>query len=279
MALRNYYLGCPGWGTKTWAGRLFPPGTKPTDFLALYARVFNTVEGNTTFYALPAPDVVLRWRDSVPDEFRFCFKFPKAITHDKVLVDAGAELAQFFGCLRPLERLLGTLWLQLPPNFDGAMLDRLEAFLDRLPTEHRYAVEYRYAIDEAALALLERRGIDFVIMDARGLHASKEVAFVDVRAKKPDLPLVVRATASHPMIRCVPHDQFALTEPFLAPWPPKLATWIAEGRTPYFFMHAPDDTFAPEHAYAFHQRLAALADVGELPPWPAHEPKGQLRLL
>lgn len=36
----------------------------------------------------------------------------------------------------------------------------------------------------------------------------------------------------------------------------------------YFFMHAPDDTFAPENAYAFHAMLRAHADVGELPPWP-----------
>ena len=48
MAIRGYYLGCPGWGMKTWIGRLFPPGTRTTDFLARYAEVFNTVEGNTS---------------------------------------------------------------------------------------------------------------------------------------------------------------------------------------------------------------------------------------
>src|SRR2546430_1823836 len=53
MAIRGYYLGCPGWGVKSWVGRLFPTSTRPTEFLERYARVFNTVEGNTTFYALP----------------------------------------------------------------------------------------------------------------------------------------------------------------------------------------------------------------------------------
>ena len=52
---------------KSWIGRLFAAGTKHTDFLPRYAEVFNTVEGNTTFYALPAVDTVARWRDQVPD--------------------------------------------------------------------------------------------------------------------------------------------------------------------------------------------------------------------
>ena len=82
MAIRGYYLGCPGWGLKSWVGRLFPSGTRNTDFLARYAEVFNTVEGNTTFYALRRKDTVARWKDESPDEFRFCFKFPKKITHE-----------------------------------------------------------------------------------------------------------------------------------------------------------------------------------------------------
>ena len=84
MGIDGYYLGCPGWGVKTWVGRLFPGGTRPTEFLERYARVFNTVEGNTTFYALPAAETVARWRDQVPDGFRFCFKFPRTITHDRL---------------------------------------------------------------------------------------------------------------------------------------------------------------------------------------------------
>jgi uncharacterized protein YecE (DUF72 family) len=52
VAIPGYYLGCPGWGTKTWVGRLFPTSTRSTELLELYARVFNAVEGNTTFFML-----------------------------------------------------------------------------------------------------------------------------------------------------------------------------------------------------------------------------------
>ena len=281
MAIDGYYLGCPGWGVKTWVGRLFPGGTRPTEFLERYARVFNTVEGNTTFYALPAVETVARWRDQVPDGFRFCFKFPRTITHDKLLVDCAGEVATFLERVAPLGDKLGTLFLQLPPQFDGTRLSRLDSFLASLPAGGRYAVEFRHeaffrAGPEAsdapemsdAIALLRARGVDLVVMDTRGLHAGKSFALAEVRARKPRMPVIMRATAAQPLVRCVPHESFDATRPFVEPWAAQIARWIAEGKRPYFFMHAPDDTFAPENAYAFHAMVRRHRDVGELPPWP-----------
>src|ERR1043165_3815507 len=176
--VRGYYLGCPGWGVKTWVGRLFPTSTRPTEFLERYARVFNTVEGNTTFYALPPADTVERWRDQVPDDFRFCFTFPREISHDKLLVDCAAEVATFLDRVAPLGDKLGTLFLQLPPRFDPGQLPRLGSFLDPLPAGPAYAVELRHEAffqpgpEEAdVLALLRDRGVDLVTMDPRGVHA------------------------------------------------------------------------------------------------------------
>ncbi|HEY5921365.1 MAG TPA: DUF72 domain-containing protein [Kofleriaceae bacterium] len=273
--LRGYYLGCPGWGMKSWIGRLFPAGTKATDFLPRYAEVFNTVEGNTTFYALPTPDTVARWREQVPDTFRFCFKFPRTITHDKLLVECAAEVGEFIDRIAPLEHKLGTLMLQLPPRFGPGMLATLATFVDALPSGYCYAVELRHDLffaggpeEDDAVALLRERAIDLVMMDARGLHAGNSLAQADVRARKPNLPVIMRATASRPIVRCVPHEDFEQGRRFVEPWAPQLARWIADGKTPYFFMHAPDDTFAPENAYAFHAMLKAHADVGELPAWP-----------
>jgi len=275
MAIRGYYLGCPGWGLPSWVGRLFPPKTRPTDFLARYAEVFNTVEGNTTFYALPTADQVARWRDQVGRDFRFCFKFPRTISHDRLLQGCAADVATFLDRISPLGDQLGTLFLQLPPRFGPAQLPLLRAFLDALPAGFQYAVELRDeaffragpAEDEIAL-LLRERGVDLVLMDTRGIHASKSLVFAEIRGKKPSLPVVMRATANRPLVRFVPHETFAENHRFLEPWSRQIAAWIAESKRPYFFMHAPDDTFAPENAYAFHAMLRAHADVGELPPWP-----------
>jgi uncharacterized protein YecE (DUF72 family) len=275
MAIRGYYLGCPGWGVKTWVGRLFPTATRPSEFLERYAQVFNSVEGNTTFYALPAPDVVERWRDQVPDDFRFCFKFPREVSHDKLLIDCAAEVATFLDRVAPLGDKLGTLFLQLPPRADGAALPRLRAFLAALPSGLRYAVEFRHETffragpdQAAALELLRERGVDLVTMDARGVHAGHSLALADVRARKPNLPVLVRSTCDRPIIRCVPHEQLDAGRHFVEPWAARIARWIRDGARPYFFMHAPDDTFAPENAYAFHAMVRRHLDVGDLPPWP-----------
>jgi len=243
--------------------------------LPRYAEVFNTVEGNTTFYALPAPEIVARWREQVPDQFRFCFKFPRTITHDKLLVDCAAEVGEFLDRVAPLEHKLGTLMLQLPPRFGPGELGRLATFLDALPSAFHYAVELRHELffaggaeEDDVVALLRARAIDLVMMDARGLHVGKSLAQADVRARKPNLPVIMRTTGTRPIVRCVPHESFDEGRRFVEPWAPQLAKWIADGKQPYFFMHAPDDTFAPENAYAFHAMLRAHADVGDLPRWP-----------
>jgi uncharacterized protein YecE (DUF72 family) len=276
MAIRGYYLGCPGWGTKTWVGRLFPHGTKHTEFLARYAEVFNTVEGNTTFYALPTAEAVARWDEQTPSTFRFCFKFPRTITHDKALVDCAADVIAFFTCIEPLRDKVGQLFLQLPPRFGPRELPRLRAFLAALPRDYHYAVELRHELffargaeEDDAVELLRQSGVDLVMMDARGLHSGHSLSQADVRARKPNLPVIMRATSSSPFVRCVPHEDFGASRHLVEPWARQLATWITAGKQPYFFMHAPDDTFAPENAYAFHAMLREHADVGDLPPWPA----------
>jgi uncharacterized protein YecE (DUF72 family) len=264
--IHGYYLGCPGWGLKSWVGRLFPPGTRSTEFLDRYAEVFNTVEGNTTFYALPTADTVARWRSQVSDDFRFCFKFPRTITHDKQLVNADAEIDELIARVAPLEHKLGTLFLQLPPGFTHE--DRLAGVLDRLPRAFHYAVEGRVAdvtrFDEVCAA----RGVDVVILDTRGIHSSMSLEHAETRARKPNLPVVTRATADRPFIRCVPHETFAESRAIAEGWADQVAAWIRAGKTPYFFMHAPDDTYAPENAYDFHAMVRARIDVGELPNRP-----------
>ncbi|MCB0993414.1 MAG: DUF72 domain-containing protein, partial [Acidimicrobiales bacterium] len=70
-------VGCPMWAHRPWVGNFLPRSTPSGGELAEYAQRMTAVEGNTTFYALPKPETVRRWADSVPDDFRFCFKVPR----------------------------------------------------------------------------------------------------------------------------------------------------------------------------------------------------------
>src|SRR5215208_2165430 len=80
--MTRFYIGCAVWAYKDWVGDLFPAGSKQGELLALYSRRLTTVEGNTTFYATPKPEVVQRWAAETPDSFRFCFKLPREVSHE-----------------------------------------------------------------------------------------------------------------------------------------------------------------------------------------------------
>ena len=118
------------------------------DALSEYARIFDTVEVNATFHALPAGSTVRGWYDRTPPEFRFALKVPREITHDLRLDWPAAETPtrQFVERARLLEEKLGPLLVQLPPSFDANALNRrtLSTFLDALPTHDlQVAVELR----------------------------------------------------------------------------------------------------------------------------------------
>ena len=142
--LGKLYLGLPFWGHKGWAGDFYRPKIKAKDYLKEYGKVFNTVEGNTTFYSLPSAESVDRWKDSVPESFRFSFKLPRLITHQLQLVGAQTAMDDFLDRLSPLGSRLGPFLIQLPPSFGPDRLDVLDRFLSTCPDPLDFAVEVRH---------------------------------------------------------------------------------------------------------------------------------------
>ena len=104
------YIGLPQWSHPKWV-RL------GITSLEEYARHFNCVEGNTTLYALPKPEIVARWYEQTHDDFRFCFKFPATISHQAALRHCDELSSEFFARLAPLASRIGQYWLQLPATF------------------------------------------------------------------------------------------------------------------------------------------------------------------
>ncbi|MCB1121335.1 MAG: DUF72 domain-containing protein, partial [Verrucomicrobiae bacterium] len=137
-------LGLPVWAHGPWAGNFFTTDAKRSDYLAQYGSVFNTVEGNASFYGLPKPATVQRWCEEAPDGFHFCFKFPRVVSHDLLLKNAGYETDQFLERVKPLGLKLGSFFIQLPPHFGPRQLSNLPPFLKSLPPEFQYAVEVRH---------------------------------------------------------------------------------------------------------------------------------------
>lgn len=282
-------LGCPMWGLKSWVGSFFPAGAKPRDFLALYSRRLATVEGNTTFYGIPDPETVERWRDETPPGFHFCLKFPQAISHRRRLRGAEAETAEFLDRLGRLGERCGPAFLQLPPSFGASQLPVLSAYLDSLPPDFRYAVEVRHpdffgGPDETALdEMLAERGVARVLFDVRGLRSATpdDEATASAQARKPDVPARFTRTAPFAFVRFIGHPTVAANAPLLDEWADRVAGWLASGDDVYFFLHSPDDFYAPALAREFHAQVAARHPVPPLPPWGDEPPEAptQLSLL
>lgn len=89
------YIGLPQWSHPKWV-RL------GITSLEEYARHFNCVEGNTTLYALPKPEVVLRWREQTTNNFHFYFKFPTTISHQTTLQHYNNLITKFLTHISPL---------------------------------------------------------------------------------------------------------------------------------------------------------------------------------
>ncbi len=286
MAIHGYYLGCPAWGFKEWVGNLYPRGTRPGNFLREYSSVFNTVEGNTTFYSLPIAETVDRWKAATSEDFKFCFKFPQTITHHKLLRQAEFETEEFLARMAPLADRLGPFMLQLPPAFGPERAWLLDHYLGQLPGRFHYAVELRhpafYATPDDARrieGLLEQQGCERVIMDTRPLRSGDDQhpGVLAARHRKPDLPVEVVALGEHPIVRLIGHPDMSVNQPWVETWSEVLRNWLSAGRTPYMFIHCPDNTYAPPFARDFHSQLKAVADVGDMPNWPGES--GQLSLL
>src|SRR5512147_2680912 len=111
------YLGTQSWSNKNWHGNFYPAKSVAVQFLEEYAKKFNAVEIDSSFYAIPRAEIVQHWYEYVPKDFRFAAKFPGVITHEKVLKDVEAETKQFLNVMATLKEKLGPLVLQFPYSF------------------------------------------------------------------------------------------------------------------------------------------------------------------
>lgn len=289
-----YYLGAPVWACDRWAtdagGPLYSTPNRRR-WLGEYSTVFNTVEGNSTFYGLPDLPAVERWAADTADGFRFALKFPSAITHERELLGAERETDDFLdrlAILRDADRLGPTL-LQLPPYFAGDQLANLAAYLDRLPDWLPVAVEARHAdyfdgadVERALDRLLAGRGADRALFDSRPLFSAPPSDPIEQasQSRKPRSPFRTTVTGRSPMVRLVGRNHLPAVDPWINEWAAVVGGWIEQGLTPYFFTHAPDDTLAPAFAERFHQELQRRSpSLHNLPEWPGRAAPRQQSLF
>jgi uncharacterized protein YecE (DUF72 family) len=169
-------------GTSSWSdqGPLYPPGTKPAQQLAHYARHFRIVEVNTSYYAIPRRETVEGWAARTPDGFVFDVKPPRELTSTpsepggdapEPDADLGAAFLDAIGPLADADKL-GAVTFQFPPSYRNieAHRDYLRLLPELFP-DVPLAVEFRRRdwLDEEhaadTLELLAETGLSYTMVD------------------------------------------------------------------------------------------------------------------
>jgi len=137
-------VGCSGWMYDDWRGRLYPEREPKRRWLELYAKHFDTVEVNSTFYRLAKPKAVANWLEQTPEGFVFAVKASQYLTHMKRLKDLDQGIRRFYDAIAPLagSPKLGPVLWQLPERMK-ADPPLLESALDALPPG-RHCFEFRH---------------------------------------------------------------------------------------------------------------------------------------
>lgn len=170
------HIGTSGWNYRHWFGRFYPPHLRQPEMLSFYAKYFETVEINNTFYRLPEIKTFNTWRDTAPEHFLFALKASRFITHMKKLTAPKTSSKKLFNRMRRLEETLGPILFQLPTGWPRND-ERLANFLASLPAEHQYVFEFREAswFTRDIFDLLTKHNAAFCIHDFRGERTPKEI--------------------------------------------------------------------------------------------------------
>lgn len=231
------FVGCAKWGRKDWIGKIYPQGTKEADFLSHYARHFNCIELNATFYKLPTEEQILGWKEKVGKDFQFSPKFTDKISHIKRLKDAEEYTSKFLEGISAFKENLGPVFLQLPPNFTPKNFDALQNFLKALPKDISVFVELRspkwYLPEDfdKVFSMMEELKIGSIITDASGRRDCVHM----------------RLTTPTAFIRFVGNGLHPTDFTRIDAWVDRIKLWMKGSiEKIYFYMHQHEELHSPE---------------------------------
>lgn len=271
-----FHLGLAVWGYRGWLGGFLPEGSRQADFLKLYGQRLRAVECNSVFYAVPSADALERWVAETPEDFRFCPKLPRAVTHEGDLAEAIPDALRYAEHMRThLGDRLGPTFVQLPPTLTPAQGPELAALLNAWrrseatgPTavEVRAPAWFREPARERLDTMLARMNIARVILDVRAVYEGPDDPQETKPIRKPNLPLHIALTADFAFVRYISHPDGPRNDRYLDEWAERVHAWLDAGVETWFFVHCPIEDHSPDNLRRLQQRLV---DRGApVPPLP-----------
>lgn len=246
------YLASPVWSDPGFVGKIYPKGVKSGDYFHHYSRHYNSIELNTTYYATN-PAQLKKWAEIAPDDFVFCPKVAKYISHGKQLRRAHDATQAFCRDVMELGEKLGPVWLLLPPTFTPAWFHILQEWVERFPSTMQLGIEFRHPLwfsdDGARKALFEF------------LRKHRTIAIITDVAGRRDV-LHMEVTAPSTIIRFGGNKFHNSDFERLDMWAKKLIDWSEAGlQQAFFFMHQPNEHFTVEMAIHMSKRLKEWGNI------------------
>jgi uncharacterized protein YecE (DUF72 family) len=262
MELRT---GCSSWTSESWSGRFYPAGIVGADRLRYYARRFDTVEVDASFYHDPGPDRARRWAAVTPDDFRFALKMPRDLLDPRRPAD-DAALERFVSTARALGPKLGPILLQFPPSFGPARhAGFLGSLTDRLTPGFRYAVELRHAdwYSEPYFGDLTRR------LERHGIAlAWSYLTYLSVPAERTADFVYLRFIGDHTTVPASVHGETRIDRSdAVRQWAGPARTAVEGGHDLFAYFNNHFAGFAPESVNLFRHAMNLPTIPIHLPPW------------
>lgn len=237
------HIGAPAWGIPGFVGKIYPKNTRPDKYLHYYSRIFDSIELNTTFYRFPEEKLILDWKSQVTNNFKFCPKIPKEISHMGGMND-GKLVKSFFDTVEKFEQNLGMVFMLLHESFSSVRIDELRRFIDFVPENTDLAIEFRhkdwFSKQHNIFEIMENKNISLIITDVVG---------------RPDV-LYPRITSEKLIIRFAGNDLHETDFPRADNWIDKIVEFRDLGvREIFLFVHEPDKSLCVEIARYFVEKL------------------------
>ena len=137
----TFRIGTSGFHYNHWKSVFYPEDLPKTQWLSYYAKHFDTVELNNTFYRLPSASAFDAWKEQAPKDFCYALKFSRYGSHLVRLKKPRSTIGKFLAVAKRLAKFLGPVLVQLPPHW-SVNISRLETFLAAAPRSVRWAVEF-----------------------------------------------------------------------------------------------------------------------------------------
>lgn len=259
----KFYVGMSRWGRKEWCNSLYPTKTLEKDFLMHYAKHFNSIELNSTFYSIPSPYFIKSWKDKVHfggnEKMLFIPKVSREISHINKLKDTTKLLEQYLNAVSEFGENLGPTFIQVGEYIGPKYFNTIKDFISTLPKEQEFFFDIRHKEwfnnadnRQSIFSLFADNNIGSIITDTSG-----DRDIVHMELTKPEL--FVRFTGNG-------EGNWRSDYQRIDAWVDRIGQWKDKGlRKVYFFVRQHREDFSPHLASYLINKLNLRFDANLTP--------------